>query len=455
MGTGTSTKRSAADAAPQYPPPPSQRQLLRQFTPLALSGVFFPLVPPIINAALARTAEPALALAAVGLARSLSQPLLSPLFSLRQVTTALVRDRGMLSHVRHSSLALSGLATGFLLLLCLPPVFEMVVGTGMGIPEDVARVAWPAFLVTATTPLLGVGRGYYQGVLVHYGRTGPIGLGALGYLAGATMVIWPCVLLTRVNGALLAALALLWGQAVYLAIVWWPARHIIRSRIPERSPRVAEDQRSVRYVILFFVPLAVAGVLGAAGEPLMQATMARTLSPTASLAAFPVCTSVLFLAGTPLWNVQQVVIAHVRDEPSYRIVRRFVIELGLAWTLALGLIGWTPLADWVFGDLIGVTGEIEALAIQGFRWLVAAPLLFAGKSLYYGTLISQAATRHVRAAAVVRLVALALGLVLGVVWLRQPGLLIAIWAMLLSSVAELVSLAWHVRIHWRAGCQRR
>lgn len=428
--------------------PPSQRQLLHQFIPLALSGIFFPLVPPIINAALARTPEPALALAAIGLARSLSMPILSPLFSLRQVTTALVRDRDMLSHVRVSSGALAGLATGLLLLLCLPPVYDSVVRTGMGIPEDVARVAWPAVLVAATTPLLGVGRGFYQGVLVHYGRTTPIGLGALGYLVGAAMVIWPGVLLTRVNGALLAALALCWGQVVYLAMVWWPARQVIHIRVPEYSPQVQEAQRSARYVVLFFVPLAVAAVLGAAGEPLIQATMARALSPTASLAAFPVCTSIVYLAAIPLWNAQQVVIANVGDAPSYLAVRRFVVALGLLCTLALVLIGWTPLARWVFGDLIGVSGEIEVLSLRGFRWLTVSPLLLAGRSLYYGTLIGQAATQKVRTAAVARLVTLTLVLALGLWWGRESGLLIAIWAVLLSSVAELVSLARHVRSCW-------
>lgn len=427
---------------------PTQRQLLEQFIPLALSGVFFPLVPPIINAALARTPEPALALAAMGLMRSLSMPFLSPLFSLRQVTTALVQDRDMLAHMRSSSLVLSGAATGLLLLLCLPPVYDAVVTTGMGIPPDVARVAWPAVLVAATTPMLGVGRGYYQGVLVHYGRTAPIGLGALAYLAGAAMVIWPGVLLTNINGALLAALALCWGQVVYLATVWWPARQVIRTRMPARSLRVKDDQRSWRYVAMFFVPLAVAAILGAAGEPMMQAAMARALQPKVSLAAFPVCTSVLFLAATPLWNAQQVVIAQVKDESTYGAVRRFVAVLGVLWTLALALIGWTPIGKWVFGELMGVSGEIEALSIEGFRWLVLSPLLFAARSLYYGTLISQAATRHVRSAAVMRLASLVPVLLLGVWWQRHPGLLIAIWAVLLSSVVELASLRRHVRGLW-------
>jgi len=441
--------RSVIRAAPDQPAPPSQRRLLDQFVPLAVSGIFFPLVPPIMNAALARAPEPALALAAMGLTRSLSMPLLSPLFSLRQVTTALVRDRDMLSHVRACSAALAGAATALLLVLCLPPVYEMVVGAGMGIPPDVARVAWPAALVTSSTALLGVGRGYCQGVLVHYGRTAPIGLGALGYLAAATTVIWPGVLLTRMNGALLAALALCWGQVVYLALVWWPARRAIREVVPERSPRVRDEQRSARYVVLFFLPLAVAAVLGGAGEPAIQAAMARALLPKASLAAFPVCTSVLFLAATPLWNSQQVVIAHVRDRASYRAVRRFELQLGLAWTLALAALGWTPAAAWVFGQAIGVSGQIESLCVQGFRWLVLTPLLFAGRSLYYGTLISQAATRHVRTASVVRLACLLAALALGLWWHRHPGLLIAIWAMLASSVAELACLAHYVRRCWR------
>jgi hypothetical protein len=418
--------------------------LLQQFMPLALSGVFFPLVPPIINAALARGPEPALALAAMGLVRSLSLPLVSPLFGMRQITTALVRDRDMMSHVRTASLVLSGGGTGLLLLLCLAPVYDWVVGTGMGIPPTLSRVAWPVLLVTATTPLLGVGRGFFQGVLIHYGRSGPIGFGALGYLLSATLVIWPSVLFTRVDGALLGALALCCGQTVYLALVWWPARAVIQERMPRHSPRIQDHQRSVGYVVGFFVPLAVAAVLSAAGEPLVQAAMARAPHAMVSLAAFPVCTSVLFLAATPLWNVQQLVIAQAQDRRSYAAVRRFVLLLGLAWTAAMLLLGWTPLAGWVFGGLIGVSGEVEALSISGFRWLGAAPLLLAGRSLYYGVLIGQSATRPIRTAAIVRLGVLVLALVLGAGVQRYAGLLVVLWAMLTAATAELVCLRGYV-----------
>jgi len=72
---------------------PSQRELFSLFLPLALSGLFYPLASPVINAALARSATPELALAAFAIARSLSNPLISPLHGLRQVITALVYDR--------------------------------------------------------------------------------------------------------------------------------------------------------------------------------------------------------------------------------------------------------------------------------------------------------------------------------------------------------------------------
>lgn len=430
--------------------PPTQRQLFKQFTPLALSGIFFPLVPPIINAALARSPEPALALAAMGLMRSLSQPLLSPLFGLRQVTTALARDRDMLGRLRTTSVALSCGTSALLLILCLPPVYRLVVQTGMGIPSGVAWAAWPAVLVSAFTPLLGVGRGYFQGVLIHYRRPGPIGTGALGYLLGATMVVWPAVLLTRLPGALLGALGLFWGQAVYVVMVWLPGRRLIRERIPQSSTNVAESQRSVRYILLFFFPLALATMLNAVGEPLIQTAMAHAPDPTDSLAAFPVCFSVLFLAAVPLWNVQQVVIAHVRDHASYVQARRFVWRLGLAWSVALALVGWTPLSPWLFGSVIGVSGRIQALSIQGFRWLALAPLLFAGRTLFYGVLISQDATPHIRTAALVKLAALVLTLATGVWLQRLPGLMVGLLAMLTATAAEVLCLSWYVRGLWRA-----
>ena len=107
--------------------PPTQRELLRLFIPLALSGVFFPLARPIINAALARSLTPDLSLASFAVALSLTMPIIAPLFGLRQVATALSSDKDMLRRIRTLSLFLGGLSTCILLILSLPQVYQFVV----------------------------------------------------------------------------------------------------------------------------------------------------------------------------------------------------------------------------------------------------------------------------------------------------------------------------------------
>lgn len=426
-------------------PPPTQRELFALFLPLALSGIFFPLASPVINAALARTAAPALALAAYGVARSLSNSFLSPLYGLRQMTTALVRDREMARHVRNCSWALGGVSAGCLLLVCVPSLYHPLVERLLGIPGKIARTGWPVLVVMACFPLLVVGRGYCQGILVKYGKAGPVGVGALGYLAGTAIIMWTGVYWTEMEGALLAGLALGGGQVIYLLLVWWPTRELFRQRIPESSDEVEERQKSGKYVFFFFLPLAISAVLGAVVEPVIQAGMARSPRPEVSLAAYPVCNSLIWLGGTPLWNVQQVVIAKVRDSASFTVVRRFVLSLSLLLVLVMGLIALPPVADFIFGTLIGVSGGVKELSIQGFRWLVISPLLMGGRSLYYGTLISQDATGPIRSTALVRIVVLLVVLSGGVAHGEIDGLLVAIWATLLSSVAEVIALHWHAR----------
>ena len=100
---------------------PSQRELFALFLPLALSGLFYPLASPVVNAALARTADPEMALAAFALARGLSNPLISPLHGMRQVVTALIHDHEMRSYLRYWSVIFGGIGTLIILVASWPP----------------------------------------------------------------------------------------------------------------------------------------------------------------------------------------------------------------------------------------------------------------------------------------------------------------------------------------------
>lgn len=423
--------------------PPTQRQLFTLFLPLALSGIFFPLAAPVVNAALARTADPALALAAFAVGRGLSNALVSPLFSLRQVTTALAKDRQTLGVIHRWSAILGIGATSLLLIPTIPYFYEALVPGLMGIPADIARMAHPVLFVLAFSPLLVVGRGYYQGTLVRYGRTGPIGTGALLYLVGTAALLALGMAFDLLDGALLAAVALFGGQLLYMAAVWPPYRRVVATQVPKHDPEVAPHQRSGRYLMGFYWPLALATVILSLSEPLLQAGMARLPLAELALAAYPVCTSLSWLAGVPLWNIQQLAIAQITDRASFVAVRRFVLTASLVLTGAMVLMAVPPFAGWIFGYLMGLEGAIMDMAIDGFRILVPMPLLMGGRSLYHGVLISQDATRLARTGALVRLAALIAVLAAGVVDGRVHGLFVALVATQISAAAELAYL--HVK----------
>jgi len=131
-------------------------------------------------------------------------------------------------------------------------------------------------------------------------------------------------------------------------------------------------------------------------------------------------------------------------------VRRFVLGLSLLLVVGMGVLCLPPLAEFIFGRLIGVSGAIKELSIEGFRWLVLSPLLMGLRSLYYGTLISQNATGPVRSAAIVRIAVLLGTLGAGVWYGAVSGLLVAIWATLVSSAGEVWALHWATRrIVWK------
>jgi hypothetical protein len=427
---------------------PSFRELLSLFFPLALSGVFYPIARPFVNAALARTDDPALSLAAYSVTLSVTMPLVSPLFGMRQIVTALCVDDDMVRRVGRVALALGAVATVPLLALSIPAVYLGATDRILGIPADIARLGPPAMLLMATSPLLVIGRGYYQGVLVRFGNANPVGLGALGYLVLSAAVVFVAVLGLRLPGAVAGAVALLAGNLAYLLIVWYPTRAMRsgpRATIPAHDETFEPSKRSRRYILTLYYPLAVSTLLTAGVEPVVQAAMARAPDAALSLAAYPVCFAIVWLARTHLWNLQQVVIAKVVDRSSYRVVRRFTILLGLATTLMMMIALIPVVRDWLFGDLIGLQGDIREYAWRGYMLLIPACMLQAWRSLYFGTLVASGVTGSIQTAAFVRVGALLAGLGLGVAHGGIAGIYVGVGAVMLSEVFEVASLHLSVR----------
>ena len=402
-----------------------------------------------ISAALARTQEPELSLAAYSVAFSIAALISSAMWGIRQISNTFGGDREMLRRVRRLALSMSTMAVGIILLTCIPPITGILLDQVMGIPAEIGKLVTPALLVMALNPYLSVGRGFYQGVLVRYGRAGPIGVGAVGYLLGVAVVMVPGVLWTSLQGALLAALAMMVGQLVYFVACWWPARAIIRNEVDASDPHITPEKRSASYVFLFYLPLALSIIFTTISEPILQSGMARAPMSSVSLAAYPVCIGIMWLGVTPLYNAQQLVIAQVRDRPSYLAVRRFIFTMVAVGTVLMACVAIPAVSHYILGTVVGLTGEVKELAVSNFVLLPVVPLVLGSRSLFHGTLVARHHSAPIRSAALLQLAVLIAMVAAGGWYGGFSGLFLAICAKIVAAGAEVLFLAWHTsRLSW-------
>ncbi len=427
----------------------SQRALLKLFAPLAMSGIFFPLARPVVNAAIARSDDPILALAAYSVAFSLTIPLLSPLFGLRQIVTSLAVDQDMIRRLGVITLTLSGLATIPIAIAAIPSVYLWITRNVIGVSDDIAQVGPPVILVLITAPIISVARGYYQGILVKYGRANAIGFGALLYLILSIAIAFPLIAWMRVEGALAATIAFTVASVAYAFIVWLPYRRLRREHIPERDETYEDEKRSLRHIYGLYYPLAVSSILMATVEPVIQAAIARSPGSDVSLASYPVVISLTWLSRVHLWNAQQIAIARVKSFTQYLDVRRFMVYMTAITTVLLAALMIPSISKWIFGGLMGLIGPVRDQAIMGFPIAITIPALQAARSFYYGTLISREATGGIQTAAFVRILVLVVILFAGVGYGRINGLYLALIATAIGDLSECLVLRLFVRrVNW-------
>jgi Na+-driven multidrug efflux pump len=103
---------------------------------------------------------------------------------------------------------------------------------------------------------------------------------------------------------------------------------------------------------------------------------------------------------------------------------------------------------------MGVQGNVKQLAISGFRWLIPMIFFQALRSLYHGVLVRQNLTRHLQYASFARTLVIFPALAIGVSFVQVEGIYIAIWANMLSEIAEVAWLHRAVaKIEWPEDCQ--
>jgi progressive ankylosis protein len=365
------------------------RNILVFWAPLAAQWLMMALEGPFLAAVIARMADPAFNLAAYGVAFAFAILVESPVIMLMTASTALVENAASYRRLRAFAAALNAGSTALLLLVVIPPVFDVLMRTLIGLPAGVADLVYGSLWLLLPWPAAIGYRRFLHGVLIRSGRTRLVAYGTGVRMVGMAVTalvlhrlgIWP--------GAWVGAAALSAGVCVEAAATRLMARGALREllgapaaegaaaatfMIPAHAPSTAAP--AYREIASFYYPLALTSFIGLTVHPLLTFFMGRSAFPVESLAVFPVVHALSFLFRSVGFSYQEAAIALLgRRCEHLRSLSRFGLMLGLGASGAMAAVAFTPLAGFWFETVSGLPPELAAFAITPARILVPLPAL--------------------------------------------------------------------------------
>ncbi len=384
------------------------------WSPLAATWLMMGLEGPFLVAVIARLPEPKFNLAAFGVAFAFAILVEAPVIMMMSASTALVEDAASFRKLRHFAYTLSAIITGVMLLLVVPPVAEFILKDLIGLPDHVARLTHHALLLLLPWPAAIGYRRFFQGLLIRDGLTRFVAFGTvirLSVMVSTAVVVFR---FTSAPGVYLGAVALSAGVCVEAlasrAMVRGTLRKLLQTAGDASSVRAPLDYRRI---MEFYTPLALTSLIGLAVHPMVTFFLGRAAYPLESLAVLPVVNALSFIFRALGLSYQEAGIALLGEEQEHvEELGRFALGLGLAASLGLALIAFTPLARIWFETVSGLTHELTAFALVPTRILAPLPALTVLLAFQRAILMQGRSTRPITAATAIEVGGILLTVVL-------------------------------------------
>jgi hypothetical protein len=417
------------DVTPEPESQISTGRLARFYLPLVATAYLLTATNPLLAAALARTSDPATALAGYGVAFSLIGVIYAPLLVIQQVAAQRLLSAGDLAPVRRFTALVAVLLSGLAALVAFTPlgvsIFQTVVGVEGRILEEALSAMTGLWPVPALTGL----RALHQGRLVAGHRTKPIAL-ATGVRTGVLTVV-AFALTTMPAGAWLGAAAFTAGLAAEAILVTLSPAPTPAVPEPSETETEGEDR-----LLSFSTPLMLNVMLWWSTPLIINSVLARTPEPDCSIAAFTVVEAVAWFLSAPVGQLQHAALAFVECRDTHRRVRTFAFGLAVTVTLLLGVLAVPAIREAILWT--GFRLDPSLLEPAGLAFPVAAlyPVLYGHRQYHQGLYVRAGCTGLVGRSAVLRIVVIlaAAPLLLGL--MGENGALLGVTLQALGLLAE-------------------
>lgn len=160
---------------------------------------------------------------------------------------------------------------------------------------------------------------------------------------------------------------------------------------------------SVAKIFRLWLPLAISFELMMLEGPAVQGAVGRLPDAKLHLASWSLTMALSLLIESPVIMLLSTAIALVKDESSYRALRRFMLNMSLWCTVLTGLVAFTPLFDLIAGKIMGQPQNIIEAARPAMRIMLFWTAAIAWRRFYQGILVRYGHTRMVSWGTAIRL----------------------------------------------------
>ncbi len=210
-----------------------------------------------------------------------------------------------------------------------------------------------------------------------------------------------------------------------------------------------EKEIQYKELIKFFLPLAVMPMIIGVSHNAINASLARLPFPEITLAVFAVTKSVTNIIKSPIHMARQTVTSLIDDHKSFKLVRRFLLSLAFLYFLILASLGYTPLGEIVFKNIIGLKSAQEiSFAYQALSIMCFIPLVESVRNILQGFAISLRKTSLITPGVVIRIIGISLLLIWVTVNKSVSGVIAGSGVWLLGITIEMVFIALALRHYY-------
>lgn len=423
----------------------SPLDVFKTWWPLALGWLIMTVEIPGLSAIVARLAAPERNLAAWGVAFPLVLILGAPMMMLLSASTALSKDWASYRSVRRYMWVLVATLTVIHALLAFSPLYYFIVERVIAAPAEVVEPARLGLqLLLPWTAAVGYRRFIY-GILIRFGHTGWVTMGAVVRLLVDAICLTIFFLLHQVGGYPVSGIVLatgcftcgVVGEAIYAG---WRVGPILRNQLKPAKPM--GQVLTLRSFLVFYVPLVMTSLLQVVVQPINSAALSRMPEPLQTLAVWPVVYGLLIIWMSAGMAYTEAVVVLLERPNATHSLHRFTLGLGMITSGLLFVMAATPLAGIWFTKVAALPLPLIEPARQAIWLSILLPGLTVIQSWHQGVLMNERRTRGITEAMFISLVVHVFILIVGVLWRGVPGLYIGILGLMAGNLARSAWL-WH------------